>query len=79
MCLSWPPVRTPYYRPTTRHAHNNHRAVEQHLDQPLTISSSFRWVPSTDPRSRRTGDDAGDHWIAASQRGRTELPGSIHR
>ena len=38
MCLSWPPVRTPYYRPTTWHARNNHRAVEQHLDQPLTIA-----------------------------------------
>jgi hypothetical protein len=24
MCLSWPPVRTPYYRPTTRHVRNNH-------------------------------------------------------
>ena len=69
MCLSWPPVRTPYYRPTTRHARNNHRAVEQHLDQPLTISLNFRWAPSTDPRSRRAGDDAADHRVAASQRG----------
>jgi hypothetical protein len=52
MCLSWPPVRTPYYRPTTRHARNNHRAVEQHLDQPLTIGSSFRWASAGTEKSQ---------------------------